>query len=499
VRVARIPHQASTAAALLALTLSLGGCQLLGPRRPEKAPGSALWLGESTPPPQPAQLARFQAVGVEELFVEAAVTRWDEGPVRLEAKPIGRTTRARATSLVIRGEWPATASDAELLADTLAAELQRLRGQTEAAGWLPVGFHFDLKASPAGLESYGETLNLLRRRVDSSLFLSATFDRRWLRQEKGRRFAKTADFLVCFLYGQRPGEEEEAETWDFQSVEKDLQQLEDLGRPYLVGVVTIGTVSWLDGRGVSQGLTTKASLGELLLSPAFKPKHGFTLEGLDRQVFVLEARRPSRLGDWRVRPGDEVRVVRLATPHLASFRRRIQAHELPHRLGEVVYRVPRAGENLSLTIPNLLTGLASKAARPDLRVLVEPLRISRYHWRLRIRLRNASPEPTDFSQISGNYLDLRLEGGNFGRVDPGGFYRYELFREGPDGRPVLTLRSPDGLRLYRPFLDGGDEVASGTIEVRLSSRSAKLVLGGSFFVPNGETLELPVREWVPDG
>ena len=107
----------------------------------------------------------------------------------------------------------------------------------------------------------------------------------------------------------------------------------------------------------------------LIASGELKP--GFSLQGIDRQVWEFVARGPARAGPWNLATGDSIRVVRTATPFLEEFRRRLGAWESTHRLGDVLYRLRRDEERLSLSVDNLAEVLAPDAAAPILDLTLE--------------------------------------------------------------------------------------------------------------------------------
>ena len=57
---------------------------------------------------------------------------------------------------------------------------------------------------------------------------------------------------------------------------------------------------------------------------------------------------------------------RIDAPHIEELLRLLTIWDLPHHLGEVFYRVRGEEERLSLSIENLLQGLALEPATPSL-------------------------------------------------------------------------------------------------------------------------------------
>jgi hypothetical protein len=480
-------------ALLLAAAVFAGGCFGIFERQ-KKGAGSAVWLSAESGEITDADLARLQSAGMHELFVEVAELEWSGITPSLAPLPPARLPRRAAVTLVVRGRWPSGELDPQATAKKLADLLQSLRIESEGRGLLPVGFHFDVEAS-GQLESYAKTLAKLDALLEGGPFLSVTVGRRWLDQPQIERVAKAADFVVCFLYGQRPGAEEDPQAWDLQAVEANLRRLEKLGRKYFLGVITLGSASHLGRGGEVLGYETALSLAPLVANPALELKHGFTLQGIDRLVYDFNARGPTQVGDWRVAPGESVRVVKTATPFLEEFLRRAGAWELPNRLGQVYYRLPRAVDRLSLSLANLASALEPEPATPLLEVRLEPRVRSEKRWLLRLELENKNDETTDIAMIDNNYVEIRAQGGTFADVDLGDFRRFDLLK-GEEKNTLRAVREADTVRLFLPILEGREVARTGDIEVRVSGRAPVLTVAPTFLLPDGRVLAPEPREFT---
>lgn len=144
---------------------------------------------------------------------------------------------------------------------------------------------------------------------------------------------------------------------------------------------------------------------------------------------------------------------------------------------------------MSLSLANLELALAPEPAlaAPHLRLL--PAGNRRYT----VEVENQSSERSDVMVLAGNYVELRVAGGTFLRADPGAFLRWELLEE-RGGELVRSFRRATVLRLYAPILDGGETLASGSIEVSGGTVTAS----GSFVVPGGKAVAAVV-EAGPEG
>lgn len=477
---------------LVLAALSLTGCPGSW-RRPQKGAGSALWLGQGSEKPEASQLARLKERGVGECFIEAAVLDLGPGGGGLAVQKTPELPPSTPVTLVVTGTWPEGGLDAEEAAGRIAEGAQQVRFAAEGLGLVPVGLHFDLQ-QVGTLVAYAELLEKLRAKLDRTLFLSVSLVRSWMDDPELGQLVEAVDFVVPFLYGQRAEEPEDPAAWDFIKMQQGLEKLETIGTPYLIGSVTLGSASYLSARGELKERSTAISIQEILWNRSLKLRHGFTLEGVNRQVFTLRAERPTRAGVWRLKEGEEVRVVRPTTFHFEEIQRLVGAWHVPNALGQVYYRLPQAGELLSLTLDNLVNALEPSAAEPELEFDAAVRRRTGRGLLLGFSLENVNGEVTDFSLIDKNYLQITTDSGTFGRVEVGDFYRFDLFRAAP-GKPLeRTYREPNVVRLYAPMLEGRKTLHSSDVEL-LGGGSPALTIEASFVLPNGKQLQVGPRRW----
>ncbi len=442
--------------------------------RQEKPARSVLWVTRGGTL-EFADLAGLEQRGVGELLVEAGRLSWQGATPRIE--PVATLTMPRRTgvTLVVTGTWPQDELDAAEAAESLAAELEKVAGPGRQANLEALGFHFDVGARRS-LASYGATLEALRAKLDPPAFVSATVERSWLAEPGLPELARSVDFVVPFLYGQRPGEPEDAAAWDLRRVEANLRRMEELGGKYLMGVVTLARAVEIGGRGAE---TTRFSLPALVRNPALELAMGFSLEGIDRSLYQFKAREATSIGPLQLKRGAGLRVMGLASHHLEELQRHLGALDLERMLGTAYYRLAAPEEEMSLSLANLDRALAPEPAEaePRLRLLAAGNR------RYTVEVENASDERSDVMLLAGNYVELRVTGGTFGRAEPGDFHRWELLEE-RDGELVRSFRRATVLRFYAPILDGGETLRSGVIEVSGGTVSGS----GAFVVPGGRTV-----------
>lgn len=484
---------ACSAVAVAALAAVLAACG--GDARRQRPAGSAMWVDAAAEPLPVAAWSRLEAAGIGELFLDAARVEWSGASAAVEALPLPGVPRRVRAMLVARGEWPAGAVDAAAAARSLAAPLEPIRRRAEASGVVVSGWHFDFEGPLA--EAQGEVVEALRDELPAELLLAVTVSRQALAREAVREALEPADLAVAFLYGTREGEADAPEAWDLQHVQAGVRRLEALGEPYLVGAVTRGVAVQLrGGRPVAE--LAGASLAELAWNRSLRLQHGFSLAGLDRQVYEFAAQAPTRVAGAQLRSGDLVRVVGTSSAHVKELRRTIAAAAGESHLGELYYRLPHAGESLSLGVDNLLYAAAEGEEPPTPRPQLVVETLSRAPGRLvvRLTLANASGEPSDLGQVESNFVELSAAGGWFGDVAPGEFYRYDLLSPGPGGALARTLRQPRVLRLFAPLLAAQAQLRSGPLEIRFGGRDLEdLTVRSTFLAPYGASVETPATSW----
>jgi hypothetical protein len=473
----------------------VAGCFGVGEKR-EKSPGSALWIGPGSKELEASEVARLQESGIRELMVEVA--ELDPGapqplvPVTPPALP-----PSIPTTLAIEGRWSG-GGDPAGLAERVLEGARQLRFDQESRGVVVVGWHFDLETGDS-LGSYADFLDEIRSGLDDTLFLSASLGRDDLDAPDLERVAEAVDFVVPFLYGQRVQEQEDGEAWDFVRLERQLRRLEEVGVPYLLGVVTLGTATHLSDEGAVKARTTGLSLQEILWNRDLKLRPGFSLEGVNRRVYSVNAERRTEVGKWEVRAGESIRVVRPATSDLEELMRLAGVWELPNYLGQLYYRLPSPDERLSLSLENLVNALEPVPATPDLHLDASLQRRTGRGWLARFSITNENGEITELSLVDSNYLQVQVLNGEFSqhRVQPGDFYRYDLYRTTDDGGIERGFRHPDVLRLFLPILEGEQQVASGDVEIYVRGEP-ELELVGNFLLSDGRELAVGPVRWPAD-
>lgn len=472
------------AVAVLALAASCAG-----DRSVERAAGSAV-LGAATEVAalSPGDLADLRQAGVREVFLDAGRLSWEGRMPRLgRLTGAWRTAEVRLpTVLSVAGEWPARTEGGAAgqgAGVLLGGRLRDLHREATSAGLLTVGLHLDL-VPPAGeeaLEAYGEALAAVRREMPEDLWLAVSLDRRLLHDPAAGEIAAAADLLVPFLYGPRTGAgpgPRGAEAWDLAGLDGDLERLTALGTPYLVGVGTVGGVMRPRSPEI---LHTGERLGRLLADPSFASRRAPLFVTADVQIYPFVARRRGRLGGWDLAAGEELEARRLAPHHLRALLGRLAAAPSPLHLGQLYDRLPTPDEGMALTPAELAAASGPAAAAARLELTLERPR----GGVLAVRLAHRGGAATEVAGAEQNFVEVRLAGGSFGAVEPGGFRRYELLAGGVRAADMAALRRADVLRLFVPYLEAGDEVTSGDIRHR-----GEATASGRFLMPDATVIEV---------
>ncbi len=477
---------------LLAVSLVVSSGCFSAWSRPEKPPASALWVGSQAESLEATTVERLKEAGVAELFVPVAKLDLTADPP-FKRFPIPDLPPATAVTLVIQGAEAIGSQDPDAAAGQVTEAARQLRFDVEAQGVIPVGVHFDL-LSVGSLSGYADFLKKLRGELDRTLFLSVSMPRAWVAEPEAREVAQAVDFVVAFLYGQRIHEREDSDAWDYAKLKQYAEKLEELGTPYMVGVIGLGTVTHEGSQGNAKARTTRQSLHTFLLNRDLKLHQGFSLEGVNRRVYSLVAQRPTTAGTWNLKPREMVRVVRAATSDIEELLRVLEEGAFPHRLGQLYYRVPSPEERLSLTIDNIINALDPTPASPDPVFEVQAQRRTGRGWLYRFGVTNRNDEFSELSVLESNYLAISLPERNFfGSVKAGDFYRYDFYRRKADGTVERMYRQANELHLYVGYLEGRQQMTSGDIEIRM--RQPRFELTGRFLMADGRTIEVGPYSW----
>ena len=457
----------------------------------ERTPTSVIWVGQTSIPLEASDVARLKEAGVEEAFVHLA--HFDsEATQSVTLLQVPQFPSSMPVTMVMSGTWEDPQA-VESLAEEVAKAAKDMRYEVEGKGSIPVGLHLDFTTARS-LGSLQAFLQALRDSLDRGLLLSLSVQRPWLGREGLAEVAQSVDYIVPFLYGQRVQEREVSEAWDFIALERQLQAVEDLGAPYMLGVITLGSASHLRANGAVRGRVTPISVQEILWNRDLKLRPSFSLEGVNRRVYEVVVEKPTTVGSWSVAPGEVIRIVRAATSDLEELLRLLEAWETPHHLGQAYYRLPSPEEKLSLSLENLLNALDRTPAAPSLHLDASLQRRSGRGWLVRFSITNRNGEITELSLVDNNYLEVRCLNGVFGKAEVKDFYRYDLFTTDRDGELKRTFRRSPVLRLHIPILEGDQTVSSGDIEVHVDGQP-RFELRGRFLLPDGRTLDLGPQSW----
>ena len=480
---------------LTVLGLAVAGCSG-GSAGGERRPGSVLWRTSDSAPVDPETMDALARQGVGEVFLQVVDLGWSGGRPELRADFESVSVPRAPVTLVVRGDAPPP--EVEEIGEGLARELTALELEVERRGGLPAGFHLHL-AMPG--EAALETVARLTRELGAGLGprrpLSVTLPRRLMESEGARSVARAAGALVVFLYGQGPGEADDAGAWDLHTVRERLEVLERLESDYLVGVITLGRMTRKDASGRTVAATTQGSMRRLLDRPGLEDTLGSALKAVDGRIYEFEARAATRAGPWSLEAGERIQLTLLGGSHLRRLRRMLASPTWEHHLGQAWYRPPGPGEELAVR-PSVLAGALAETPSPS-RIEVRKAVEDRGERRvIRLRVTNAGSESTEIARVGDNFVELRTRRGRFLKVAPGDFRRYDLI-DSASGRRSLRA---DTVRLFPAYLAAGETVESGDL-VLVGGEADDLAVSGSFLLPDGSSAMVvemePEKEGEPGG
>ena len=474
-------------AAGLALSAGLlSGCSDSSKRPARKSVAAAVWVNSSSEALQPNLVSKLKEAGVEEVFLQAARLDSGSGEVVATSEPL-TVPATLACTVAISGSFKGSA-DPAAVADRILSGFREAQARIEQEDTLVVGLHLDFTVVES-FEAYGKMLEALREKLSPKMFLSITVQRSWLGDELLKPALEHTDFFVPFLFGQRIDEKEDPSAWDLGNIERSLQKADGLGRPYLLGIIDLGTATWNNRSGAVKERVTRMSMKDLVRNPAIQLRPGFSLEGTNRRVYTFEVQKATELAGWSLPSGDTVRIVRLASSDLEELLRRLDLWANPNRVGQLYYRIPHSEERLSFSAESLASALQLESKSLDLSCEVTVQRRTGRGWLVRFTLINSSGGFSELALLENNYLEVKIDSGSFGtNANAGDFQRYDLLKE-TGGKRERTFRSPDILRLYAPMLEGQQQLVSGDIEV-ITPSAPTFRITGNFLLPEGKDLTL---------
>lgn len=484
-----MPNNVISRLIIIALALLGIGCGGGFGGRTERPEGSALWVDQNAETLADEAVEAITNGGVNDFFVpvgklepdglEGVLTRLD--PVKLPSQ----TT----LTMVVEGMLPATV---DTLGEQLAEAITQVRFDVEGRGLLPRGLHLDFR-SVDSFESLILFLEELKGTMDEDLLLSLSIHRDWLIEPQLKAAVKNVDFIVPFLYGQRPNEREDSDAWDFGVIQDRLAEVEALEVPYVLGIVTLGTATHQDRRTNTNRRTTGQSLHPFLWERALKLSNAFSLEGANRRVYELTAQRPARVGGWDLAQGDVVRIIRPATTDINELLEIVDGGEYGRCRGYLFYRLPMTAEALSLGVEHIMGALGDEPVELAVSLDAQVQRRVRGGYLFRFLVTNENGEVSELSMVDNNFLQVQVVNGRFGDVKVGDFFRYGLFETKEDGSVEASFRRPDIIRLFVPVLSGRQVVASGDVMIR--SSSPEMILTGQFLLPDGRVVQAGPYTW----
>lgn len=464
----------------------LGGCG--GSSEISRTPTSAAMVAEGFKVDR-AVAGRLSSLGVGELFVPAGSfdaqgaftpSRWPELPT------------GQRVALWVQVQPPAAKPEA--VADQVAGILRSRILEAQSFGWTPGGVVLDLARQAPGVADLGAAfVGRARKQLGESGWVGVAVPR-----DAGGAWsevAKAAQLVVWDAYGQAAGEKVDNSAWDLLSVSPRFGPIASWGRPVMARVRTLASIE----RGGSGESTTEITLGALARDRRLRLQEGFALSGVDRVSYEWRSEDRLRIGSWDLVRGERLffRGPRLAS--LEELSRDLKPR--PEFAGFVFDRIPQPTEAASMPIDSYgrilgSAGSTGSAAEGRLALELTGVRNGRTGT-VRIKLNNPTSFSSEIAMMGVNYVEIEVDGGFFGDVDAGFFYRYEYLRRGETRPSMAALRRPERIRFYLPLLEAGESFGSGPIEVNFDGNGGGVKGVAEFMSQDGRPLRAPEARWAP--
>ena len=180
---------------------------------------------------------------------------------------------------------------------------------------------------------------------------------------------------------------------------------------------------------------------------------------------------------YRLQPGNEYLLSRPTALHLIELKRTIEQQGSSSLLGLVFAGIRAPDAALAVPLAELVSIIEdSYEPRPPV------VRLEVSEGTFTVVLENGNV-PSTVATRENNYVEILISGGSFGRVDLGSFDRMGL-PKGTGGRVA---------RLFFRFVDSGQSVRSGSIELR--GQNIRLAASVSLLGPMGSVVESEEVTW----
>lgn len=446
--------------------LVLAGCA----PKPALPQETAYWYWHQGLELEASDIIGLRALGVRRMFVRAATLSYDgDRLVATMPQQFGKGKREFEIHLVVNFDAGAIRHFEEVPEAEVAKSLYAgWRSAADAAtrrGWKVGGMQVDFDCPTRLLPRYGRMLRHLKDSLGEQT-LSATGLTSWIRGGDAASIMREVDlFIPQFYEGSLP------KTFDAEVplaseavLEADLEVLDKVGRPYMVGVPAYGQCLIFDRDDRLIGMQPNLSVDAALTSPELR---------------LLSVRTVGTEKHYRLRAvsglhqgyGLLYRVCQPATVN--AFRSRLRAAELRNCRGMAIYRFPQRGESMASDLGSVKASLEHRPLEPRIQAKVldrsdpwqaiETGQRKKYARTVTVQFRNdglpTAIAPRAFEVILrypvGRVLDVRADGFvEAQRLAPGGSQPIEVSLARSDGivfhRPSLRAETPAEISLTTP-------------------------------------------------
>jgi len=460
---------------LLGVGLALGfGC---GHTQNPPKPLLALWFWHSPFELSDGERKLLDKMGVDELFVRAGTLSTDGERIVL-ALPQRFTNCYRGpVHLVINADQGVLHRFEDLkpqeLASTIVQNYGAAKAEASKNGLLVKGLQLDIDVPTRLLPLYAELLKETKARLGKGDQLSITSLATWFSSDDFRDVLEPLDFYAPQFYEASVPETlgEQKPIANLRQVAAGLKRAEALGKPFLIGAPAYGQALLFDEKGRLAGTYRGLSPEDACRHPSLKFERWAVESG--EENLIVRANKPGVNGK-----GLGYRILyRRPTPEaIGTFYRKALAERPPNCLGVALFRMPEAGESLSIPLTSILDTLQERT--PTLALAVSPTVTKRMYnaieggapqTELVATVENVGTGDTCLSPEALR-IEIRYPAGAADEIQAGGMAQALPFIGDPSSGGRVSLARSDGVVLWKAHFGVAEKVRLGPILLHGSGR-----------------------------
>ncbi len=259
--------------------------------------------------------------------------------------------------------------DTERFAARIAETYRQDAAQAERDGCRVVGLQLDIDAPTSGLPRYAALLRLVREALPSATQISITGLPTWMNAPALRRVLDQTNFWIPQFYGDLiPKDLSDAGTITAPfALSHQVAQARRLEHPFYAGLAAYshallyskqGTLIALRGDIAASDIVRQKDL-QLIRRQAF-PVSNDKDASIGEWRYVFQATKEVSIGNWNMRRGEHLVLNVPTAAGLRHAARTVRAEAGANLRGVCVFRLPREGDETTLTNGEIAFALADK-------------------------------------------------------------------------------------------------------------------------------------------